>query len=139
MEIRDFIRENKDYCITFAAIVIICITGAWLVHDNRRNEPIYTDTDSTVADIDRRISSIEQRIDRLQDRVTKAEETVSGTVGAIRDGRENAAAVAEGIAGAEERLDAIIQRQGRITNILAEIEIANRQRTQGAQTAGMAK
>ena len=107
--------------------MVLCIAGIWLVHDYYRNEPVYEDTNSAMADVEKRIESIEQRIDRLQDRVAKAEKTVSGTIVTIRESRENAVTVADGIDRAEERLDAIIQRQGRIENILADIEAANRQ------------
>ena len=124
-EIKEFYEENKDFIISFAVVVAILLAGAWLVHDYARNEPVYHDTDSTMADVDKRIESIEQRIDRLQDRVAKAEKTVSGTIVTIRESRENAATVADGIGRAEERLDSIIQRQGRIANIISDIEAAN--------------
>lgn len=120
-----FYEENKSYCIAFAIVMVLCITGIWLVHDYYRNEPVYEDTDSTMADINKRIESIEQRIDRIQERNSAFEKAVSGTVITIRDSRENAVTVADGISRAEERLDAIIQRQGRIENILADIESAN--------------
>lgn len=126
-EICGFIRENKSYCLAF--IVIACIAGAWLVYDAQRNEPIHENTNNAMADVERRIQNIEQRISSLQSRVDKAEKTVERTIITIRDGRENAATVADGITGAEKRLDAIIQRQGRIENIIANIEAANRQGT----------
>lgn len=128
-EICGFIRENKSYCLAFIVIVIACIAGAWLVYDARRNEPIHENTNNAMADVERRIQNIEQRINSLQSRVDKAEKTVERTIVTIRDGRENATTVADGIAGAEKRLDAIIQRQGRIENIIANIEAANRQGT----------
>ena len=128
-EICGFIRENKSYCLAFIVIVIACIAGAWLVYDAQRNEPIHENTNNAMADVERRIQNIEQRINSLQSRVDKAEKTVERTIVTIRDGRENAATVADGIAGAEKRLDAIIQRQGRIENIIANIEAANRQGT----------
>lgn len=124
-----FYEENKSYCLAFAVVMVLCITGIWLVHDYHRNRPIYESTDSTMADINKRIESIEQRIDRIQERNSAIEKTVERTIITIRDGRENAVTVADGIDRAEERLDAIIQRQGRIENILADIETANRQGT----------
>lgn len=122
---RNFYKENKDFCIAFAVVMVLCITGIWLVHDYYRNEPIYNNTDSTMADIDKRLQSIEQRIDRIQERNSAIEKAVSGTVITIRDSRENAVTVADGISRAEERLDAIIQRSGRIQNLISDIETAN--------------
>lgn len=121
-----FYEENKDYICAFAVVMVLCITGIWLVHDYYRNEPVYEDTNSAMADVEKRIKSIEQRIDRIQERNSAIEKTVSGTIITIRDSRENAVTVADGIGRAEERLDAIIQRQGRIENILADIETANK-------------
>jgi hypothetical protein len=80
-----------------------------------------------MADIDKRLQSIEQRIDRIQERNSAIEKAVSGTVITIRDSRENAVTVADGIGRADERLDGLIQRSGRIQNIIADIENANRQ------------
>ena len=122
--INEFLAENR---ITFLVGILLLVLVCWLHKDNRRNEPVYEDTNSAMADVEKRIESIEQRIDRLQDRVAKAEKTVSGTIVTIRESRENAVTVADGIDRAEERLDAIIQRQGRIENILTDIETANRQ------------
>ena len=139
VELCEFFRENKVVIVVFIAIVISCVAGAWLAYDYGRNEPVYHHTDDTMGNVDKRIESIEQRIDSLQSRVSKAEKTVSGTVVTIRQSRENAVTVADGISAAEERLDGIIQRQGRIENIIADIENANRQRTQGSQAANMAK
>ena len=126
-EVCGFIRENKSYCLAFIVIVIACIAGAWLVYDAQRNEPIHENTNNAMADVERRIQSIEQRISSLQSRVDKAEKTVERTIVTIRDGRENAEAIADGIGRADERLDGLIQRSGRIQNIIADIETANRQ------------
>ncbi len=138
-EIKDFYEDNKTYCIAAIGIMVAALVCAWLVYDHSRNEPIYNDTDRTVEDINRRIQGVEQRINSLQDRVTAAEKTVGGTVITIREGRENAVTIADGITSAEKRLDSIIQRQGRIENIINDIEAANRQRTAGPQTSALAK
>jgi septal ring factor EnvC (AmiA/AmiB activator) len=123
--INEFLAENRvAFLVGFLLLVLVC----WLHKDNRRNEPVYEDTNATVGRIEERIGNIEQRIDSLQNRVDKAEKTVSGTIVTIRESRENAVTVADGISEAERRLDAIIQRQGRIENILADIETANRSR-----------
>lgn len=118
-------KDDNKFAIGIIVIGFIILT-AWLCHDYARNQPTYNNTDNTMADINSRIEGIEQRIDRIQERNSAIEKAVSGTVITIRDSRENAATVADGISEAERRLDAIIQRQGRITNILADIEAANR-------------
>lgn len=117
---------GRRYILGIVIVVVLLLFG-WLWYDNNRNKPIYNDTNNTMADVDKRIESIEQRIDGLQSRIDKAEKTVSGTIITIRDSRENAVTVADGVSRAEERLDSIIQRQGRIENIIRDIEKANRQ------------
>ena len=125
----EFYEENKSYCITYAVIMVLCLAGVWLVHDHYRNEPVYSDTDKSVAELEGRIASVEQRISKLQERTANIEKAVSGVTATVSASRENAVIVTDGIGRAEERLDSIIQRQGRIENILADIENANRQRT----------
>lgn len=117
---------GRPYLIGIFIVVVLIVFG-WLWYDSNRNKPIYNDTNGTVADIDKRLQSIEQRIDKLQERNSAIEKAVSGTVITIRDGRENAEAIADGIGRADERLDGLIQRSGRIQNIIADIETANRQ------------
>lgn len=117
---------GRPYLIGIFIIIVLIVFG-WLWYDSNRNKPIYNDTDSTMADINKRIESIEQRIDRIQERNSAIEKAVSGTVITIRDSRENAVTVADGIGRADERLDGLIQRSGRIQNIIADIENANRQ------------
>ena len=134
-----FYEENKDYVHAFIIVLAVCLVGIWLVYDHGRNEPVYKDTDSTMADINKRIESIEQRIDRIQERNSAIEKAVSGISATVTAGRENAVTVADGLGRAEERLDGIIQRQGRIENIIADIETANRQRTQSSPQTDMAK
>ena len=125
-EIKDLYEENKSYTITFVIVMALCLVGIWLVRDYYRNEPVYDDTDSTMADIENRMSSIEQRVNNLQDRITKAEKTVSGTIVTIRESRENAERIEAGIGSVEKRLDDAIQRSGRIQNLIGDIENANR-------------
>ena len=122
-KIKEFLAENRlAILIGLCLLLLIC----WLHHDANRNKPVYNDTDKSMERIEERMSAIESRLDTMSDRLEKAEKTVSGTIVTIRESRENAVTVADGIGRAEERLDAIIQRQGRITNILADIEAANR-------------
>ena len=117
---------GRPYLIGILVIIVLALFG-WLYHDIHRNDGIHNNTDGTMADIDKRLQSIEQRIDRIQERNSAIEKAVSGTVITIRDSRENAVTVADGISRADERLDGLIQRSGRIQNIIADIENANRQ------------
>ena len=119
-------KDDNKFAIGIIVIGFVLLT-AWLCYDHARNKPTYNNTDSTMADIDKRLQSIEQRIDRIQERNSAIEKAVSGTVITIRDSRENAVTVADGIGRADERLDGLIQRSGRIQNIIADIENANRQ------------
>lgn len=114
-------NENRNYIVTLIVLAVTLLI-VWLCHDLARNKPVYNDTDGTVADLNKRIESIEQRIDRIQERNSAIEKTVSGISATVTAGRENAVTVADGIDRAEERLDAIIQRQGRIENLINEIE-----------------
>ena len=121
--INEFLAENR---ITFLVGILLLILVIWLHKDNRRNDGVYNDTNSTVERIEERMSNIEQRIDTMSDRLEKAEKTVSGTIVTIRESRENAVTVADGISGTEARLNDAIQRSGRIQNIIADIEAKNR-------------
>ena len=125
-EIKDVYEKNKKYCIIVAVIVLLIVAGYWLYRDAHRNDTIHNNTDNSVERLEKRLDDIGQRIDGLQKRNEQNQKTVERTIITIRDGRENAATVADGITGAEKRLDAIIQRQGRIENIIANIEAANR-------------
>ena len=120
--INEFLAENR---ITFLVGILLLVLVCWLHKDTRQNEPVYEDTNATVGRIEERIGSIEQRIDSLQNRVDKAEKTVSGTIVTIRDSRENAVTVADGISGTESRLNDAVQRSGRIQNLISDIETAN--------------
>ena len=120
--INEFLAENR---ITFLVGILLLVLVCWLHKDNRRNDGVYNDTNSTVERIEERMSNIEQRIDTMSDRLEKAEKTVSGTIVTIRDSRENAVTVADGISGTEARLNDAVQRSGRIQNIIADIETAN--------------
>ena len=120
--INEFLAENR---ITFLVGILLLVLVCWLHKDNRRNDGVYNDTNSTVERIEERMSNIEQRIDTMSDRLEKAEKTVSGTIVTIRESRENAVTVADGISGTESRLNDAVQRSGRIQNLIADIETAN--------------
>ena len=123
----EWAKQNlgRYYFPVIVGIAVLFVFG-WLYADHHRNDKVNNDTDGTMERIDQRIQGIESRIDKLQTRIDQAEKTVSGTLETIRNGRENAVTVTTGIDRAEERLDAIIQRQGRIENIIADIEARNR-------------
>lgn len=121
--INEFLAENR---VAFLVGVLLLVLVCWLHKDTRRNEPVYEDTNATVGRIEERMSAIEQRIDSMSDRLAKAEKTVSGTIVTIRDSRENAVTVADGISGTESRLNDAVQRSGRIQNLISDIEAANK-------------
>lgn len=121
-KVKEFISENLlAILIGLCLLLLIC----WLHHDANRNKPVYNDTDKSMERIEERISAIEQRIDTMSNRLEKAEKTVSGTIVTIRDSRENAVTVADGITGTESRLNDAVQRSGRIQNLISDIETAN--------------
>lgn len=134
-----FYEQNRDYIRAFIIVTIICLAGVWLVYDHYRNEPIYNDTDSNVAELENRVSELAGRIDSLQNRLEQTQKTIDGISERIERSRENAEIVAGGIDGAEKRIDSAIQRSGRIANILADIERENRKGTQGSQATNMAE
>lgn len=121
--INEFLAENR---VAFLVGVLLLVLVCWLHKDTRRNEPVYEDTNATVGRIEERMSAIEQRIDSMSDRLAKAEKTVSGTIVTIRESRENAVTVADGISGTESRLNDAVQRSGRIQNLISDIEAANK-------------
>ena len=123
--INEFLAENR---ITFLVGILLLVLVCWLHKDNRRNEPVYEDTNATVGRIEERMSAIEQRIDTMSYRLEKAEKTVSGTIVTIRESRENAVTVADGISGTESRLNDAVQRSGRIQNLISDIERSDRER-----------
>lgn len=136
---KQFFEENKGYCIAVAVMFAVCIFGAWVCYDNARNEPVYNSTDDTMDRINERLSAVESRVNSMQTRLDNATQTVSGTIVTIRESRENAERIETGIGQVEARLDSAIQRSGRITNIIADIEAKHNERTKDTQTPGVAK
>lgn len=121
----NFYEENKSYCIAFIVVVILCLSGAWLVCDNFRNEPIYNNTDSTMADLEARINTLESRIGTMQKRIDDTQKTVSGIAVGITRSTGYAIEINEGLGRTEERLESAIQRSERIKNLITEIENGN--------------
>ena len=107
-------------------IVLVLFLFAWICYDHRRNKPIYESTDVILDTIEVRVDDAGKRTDAIKDRVGKAEESVKQSANKIAGSRKDADAIAEGLAGCEARLDGIIQRHGRIKNIVSEIERTNK-------------
>ncbi|MBO6101201.1 MAG: DNA repair protein RecN, partial [Spirochaetaceae bacterium] len=82
-------------------------------------------TDATVAELEDRIQSLESRIATMQKRLDETEKTVNGIAVGITRSTGYAIEIAEGIEGAEKRLDAAVERSGRIQSLIDEIENAN--------------
>ncbi len=121
-----FWEENKDYILSFGVVLIVCLVGAWFVHDRTRNEAIYNNTDRGVERLEKRLDDIGRRIDSLQERVIQNQKTVERIGETVTAGRENAEVVAGGITEAERRLDNAIQASGRIQNRIEDIERKNK-------------
>ena len=132
-------QKDDNKFLVGILVVGLVVLFAWICHDLGRNKPIYTSTDSNMADVERRIDRIESRLTTLQGRIEQSEKTISGIADGIGKSTSLAESVATGIQGTEDRIDEAIQRSGRIANIIAEVEAINRQGTQGSQTAGVAK
>ena len=135
----EFYKDNKQYCICFAVIVLCCLVGAWLVYDEARNERIQVNTDHTMADINQRMDNAAERIGSAAAAITKTEEAVGAAAAGIAESERAAADIAGGIKQCQDILDGCIQRAGRIENILADIEAGDRQRAAGASPADLAK
>ena len=138
-DFKEFYQQNRDFVIAFIVVAIICVCGIWFYHDKHRNDDQYHDTNQSMADLEKRINRIESRVNSLQSRLAESEKTVNGIAERIDRSRENAEIVAGGLGEAEKRIDSAIQRSGRITNLIEEIERANRPGTQNPQKTDMAK
>lgn len=121
-----FWEENKDYILSFIAVIIVCMVGAWFVYDRTRNETMYNNTDNGVERLEKRLDDIGQRIDSLQERVIQNQKAVERIGSTINAGRENAVAVENGLGEAERRIDNAIQASGRIKNRIEDIERTNK-------------
>ena len=139
VEFIELLRENKGTCITFVVATVLCAACAWLVYDSGRNAELYDGTNGTLERVESGIESAGDRVDSSKQRVEEAEKTVSSATERIERSEGTASEIAGGIEACERRLDDCVQRAGRIENILQDIEAEHRQRTQGAQAAGVAK
>ena len=107
-------------------IVLVLFLFAWICYDHHRNKPIYENTDVILDTIEVRVDDAGKRTDAIKDRVGKAEESVKQSANKIAGSRKDAETIANGLAGCEARVDSIIQRHGRIKNIITDIENANK-------------
>ena len=121
----DEIKDDNKFLVGILVLGIVCVI-AWICHDIGRNEPIYESTDVILDTIEVRVDDAGKRTDAIKDRVGKAEESVKQSANKIAGSREDADAIANGLAGCEARVDSIIQRHGRIKNIITDIENANK-------------
>ena len=125
-KLRKYCKEHSDMLLPCGIIIIILLIGAWILHDSRRNERIYHDTDINVERIEKRLDDIGWRVDSLQKRNAENQKAVERTIVTVERSRENAEVIERGITEAEQRLDNAIQASGRIKNRIAEIEAENR-------------
>ena len=116
---------GRHYLSIIIGVVVLALF-AWICYDHYRNKPIYESTDVILDTIEVRVDDAGKRTDAIKDRVGKAEESVKQSANKIAGSREDADAIANGLAGCEARVDSIIQRHGRIKNIITDIENANK-------------
>ena len=121
----DFYKENADSVNAFIVVIILCICGVWFTLDYHRNEPVYNNTDNTMEQLESRVSDIERRVNRMSERIAAAEKTVTGIAERVNASAGYAHQIADGIGGVETRIDAAVQRCGRIQNLITEIERTN--------------
>ena len=116
--------DNK----TTVGIIVIgfILLTVWICHDIGRNKPIYNNTDTVLDTIEVRVDDAGKRIDSVSESVGNAEKAVTEAVGRIERSEESAGEIASRIDECEKRLDSIIQRQGRIKNLIIDIERTNK-------------
>lgn len=118
-----WIHENRKSIAI--GILIVLVLLCWIRYDADRNTDTYDNTNDTVERLEKRIDDAGKRIESISTGVSKTEETIGRTADAVGKSRESAEAITDGIAECEARLDRITQRQGRIKNIIADIERTN--------------
>lgn len=144
-EIKDFINDNKVFSICVVVLFILCIIcECWVLSriisgTGTGNENGHLDTGVTMERIEAGIESARDRIERAGSDVENIETSVNGAAAAIREGETAAGEITDGIKECEKRVDSIKQGFGRIENLIADIETANRARTQDSPAQGVAK
>lgn len=142
-EIKDFVNDNKVFSICVVVLFILCIIcECWVLSRIIRgsgNENGHLDTGVTMERIETGIESARDRIERAGSDVEDIETSVNGATAAIREGEAAAGEITDGIADCEKRVDSLKQGFGRIENLIRDVETANRVRTQGGPSQGLAK
>lgn len=144
-EVKEFINGNKVFSIFVAVLLILCIIGeCWILSriisgSGTGNENGHLNTGVTMERLETGIESARDRVERAGNDVENIETSVNGAAAAIRESEAAAGKVTDGIADCEKRVDSIKQGFGRIENLIADIEAANRARTQGGPSPGVAK
>ena len=122
MNVLEFRPENKEVAFICIGVLVLLVVVYCFVSCSGEDN----DTDVTVERIEERIDDAGKRVDAVTDRVDKVEASVRESVDKIAGSRKDAEAISSGIAECENRLDDIIQRHGRIKNLIADIEAANK-------------
>ena len=122
----DFYKEKCNYNIAVIIVIGVLLFAGWLYHDAHRNDKQHNDTDGTMDNIEKRVDTIESGIDNLSNRITKTQKTVGKAYVTVNESRESAETIAGGVSRVADKLDSAVQRSGRITNLIADIEAANR-------------
>lgn len=139
-EIKEFCRDNKAFCTFIGILFVLCLVcECWLLYGAFRGDVGHLNTGGTVERIETGIDGARDRIERAGSDVEDIETSVNGAAAAIREGEAAAGEITDGIAECEKRVDSIKQGFGRIENLVADIETANRARTQGSPAQGVAK
>ena len=136
MNVSDFRPSSKEVAVGIIGVAVLLVVVYCILS---RTGTEHHNTDNTVADLEKRIDRIEQRVDSISAGLDKAEKTNTELGGKIESSTNLAKEVGAGIDGLQDRLDSAIQRGGRIANLIADIENANRQGTKGSQKTGVAK
>lgn len=142
-EIKEFINDNKIFSIFVVGLFILCVIGeCWILSriiSGTGNENGHLDTGVTMERLETGIESARDRVERIGSDVENIETSVNGAAAAIRESEAAAGKITDGIADCEKRVDSLKQGFGRIENLVADIETANRARTQGSPAQGVAK
>lgn len=119
------VKDDNRFLVGVLVIGFV-LFALWVCNDLANKPIVHYDTDNAMADIEKRIDRIESRLDSVSARLDQAEKTAADLGGRIDTSTELAKEVGAGIGTVEARLDSVIQRSGRIANIIADIEAKNK-------------
>ena len=123
MNVSEFRPTNKETAIGCIICVVVLVVVYCIMS---RTEPSHDDTNRTVEQLEKRIESVEQRVDSVSARLDQAEKTNTELGGRIESSTSLAKEIGSGIERVQDGLDSAIQRSGRIANLIADIENANK-------------